>query len=394
MPKCLDTIAVVVPTIGMEAPLSDVASLFLAQDDRQLLVVTDFDGKPQGAIARACALEQALRGGVGLNAASIMRRDIPHFNSSTPIRAAVALAGAQGMPIFEIGLLVTRNGRFLGFVPAEALCRWMEEERQRLRDERDQARRAWSKAMEQRFRFVANMGHELRTPLNAMLGYAEMIRDGIDHGEKTDAYRDYAATMHEAGAHLLNIVNTVLDMAKVDAKLMPLREERVDIRAIVDASATMLAAAMERKQLRIFTRVNPQLPKILADPQIMRQILLNLLSNAIKFSKAGGKIVVSADLDRRGALRLAVKDEGPGIAPADIEKVMQPFRQAEQGQFGTGLGLPLVKAFAELHDGGFQILSAQGKGTKAVVTLPAARVFGASPAGQGEFIFSRPSLRA
>ena len=190
---------------------------------------------------------------------------------------------------------------------------------------------------------------------------------------------------------MLDVVNVVLDMAKLRSGFLELHNVRTDLSELCKSAIEILKAQAEAKNIDIRVKIPVSIPELLLDPQLFRQILINLLSNAIKFSPHNTVITFRAKVDAKGFLRLVISDQGPGIDANDIERVMKPFRQARGSKAGegTGLGLPFVKSLCELHDGSFQLLSEKGKGTRAIVTLPPSRVHGYAPSGQGEFIFSR-----
>jgi len=380
------------------APLGDVAALFAHDPTLDALIVTSCaDGSPVGLAPRR-AVEDALKDRFARRvrtARDLAVTGIPVLDAQTPIDEATAVAeDNQDAATLKYGVIVTRDDGACLRAPADALLAWWAARARRLQAERDHARRALAKVNENRMMFLASMGHELKTPLNAIIGYADLILSET-HGAIAPAkYRDYLRAAHDAGLHLLNVINGVLDIAKIDARSMELHDEPLALREIAESAISMVKTTADARQLRIALQVPGDLPPVLADEQLLRQILLNLLSNAIKFSPPAGKITVSATRGRRGNLRLTVQDRGPGIPPEDIAKVMQPFRQIDTDDarrfLGTGLGLPLVKAFTELHDGNFQLMSAEGKGTRAVVILPAGRVLDRSPGRQQEFAFTRP----
>lgn len=227
--------------------------------------------------------------------------------------------------------------------------------------------------------FLANLSHELRTPLNAVIGFSEMMMAEM-WGPLDPRYHAYAGHIHEAGRHLLSLINEVLDLSKVEAGKFELHEEEVAVPDLLRQSLHLIQDRAERKGLVLAHHVAEPLPRLFADARLIRQILLNLLSNAIKFTPPGGLISVVAALNDDGWLRLAVTDSGIGIAADDIERVLEPFGQVDSdlarqhADEGTGLGLPLCKRFAELHGGRLLLDSARGKGTTMAVLLPPGRL--------------------
>jgi cell cycle sensor histidine kinase DivJ len=220
-------------------------------------------------------------------------------------------------------------------------------------------------------RFLANMSHELRTPLNAVLGFADIMRARL-FGPLPDRYAEYASSIHEAGGHLLNLINDVLDVSKIEADRYELSRERFDGREAVSAAVALVRLAAEDKGLGLQAVLPSEPIQIDADRRALQQITLNLLSNAVKFTPTGG--AVTATLAAVGPyLELVVADTGVGVAPEDLKRLGRPFEQAggsEQRAQGTGLGLSLVRSLAELHGGRMSIESTLGEGTAVTVRLP------------------------
>ncbi len=269
------------------------------------------------------------------------------------------------------------------------------EECKLLRTERDAARQALGRASDDRALFLANMSHELRTPLNAILGYADLMLMNEASLPAASTERRYVDSIKEAGSHLLSIVESVLDLSRLRAGSLELAETEVAPRDIIASVLRVLTPIADRAHIPLADKSRSGIPLIYVDPQVMRQILINLVSNAIKASPAGAQVCVSAQMKPNGTVQFEVRDSGPGMAPETIEHVMQPFAQAEKatgfGAPGAGLGLPLVRSLAELHDGRFQLVSHVGRGTRALVSLPSSRVRNpAQPGQQVEFTFTPP----
>ena len=219
--------------------------------------------------------------------------------------------------------------------------------------------------------FLANMSHELRTPLNAIMGFSDVMRAKM-FGDLTPKYAEYAELIHESGRHLLDLINDVLDMSKIEARRYELSREVFDVRDPINASLRLLRLQADEVGVRL-RGVLPNAPlEVDADRRAMKQIVLNLVSNALKFTPRGGLVTVAAQ-SSGGELELTVADTGVGIAPEDVDRLGKPYEQAggpnDRAQ-GTGLGLSLVAAFARLHGGEMSIESRLGEGAAITVRMP------------------------
>jgi PAS domain S-box-containing protein len=226
--------------------------------------------------------------------------------------------------------------------------------------------------------FLANISHELRTPLNAILGFAELLERGVA-GELPPRAREYAGLIRESGGHLLEVINELLDLARIDAGKLELHEERgIDPRRLVDQCVRLVEGQANAAGLRLSAEVGEEVPLIAADRTRLIEILLNMLSNAIKFTEPGGSVSIGAQRTTEGGLLFEVRDTGIGMAEPEIAIALEPFGQVDPGlgrrSTGTGLGLPLSKRLAELHGGALGIQSEKGVGTTASIVLPAWRV--------------------
>ncbi|MGZ5930638.1 MAG: sensor histidine kinase [Rhizomicrobium sp.] len=222
--------------------------------------------------------------------------------------------------------------------------------------------------------FLANMSHELRTPLNAILGFSELLSD--DHFASKRG--EYAKMIHDSGAHLLALINDILDLAKIEAGRMVLRERDLDFAALVAECASMAQAKARATGIDLVNAVDSSLPKLHADERALKQIIFNLTSNAMKFTAAGGKVQIFAHIDPSGEFVFGVADTGVGIASQDQELVFESFGQgrhdAIRSEKGTGLGLPIVKGLTVAHGGRVSLDSRVGQGTCVMVHLPASRI--------------------
>ena len=221
--------------------------------------------------------------------------------------------------------------------------------------------------------FVTNMSHELRTPLTAIIGFSEIIANESFGPVGQPRYREFADDILHSGRHLLEVINDMLDIAKLQSGMTELRLQRVPSHGIVESAVRIVRKRAEEAGVALELAIPPDMPIIEVDHLRMRQVLLNLLSNAIKFTPDGGKVSVIAER-HDAALAITVRDTGIGMAPEDIPRALQPFVQVDNSlarrHGGTGLGLPLAKLFVDLHGGQFTIRSALGKGTSVTIVLP------------------------
>jgi signal transduction histidine kinase len=224
--------------------------------------------------------------------------------------------------------------------------------------------------------FLASMSHELRTPLNAVIGFSDAMMMEI-FGPMTERYKSYASDIRSSGAHLLALINDVLDLSRLDAGHAELREEVFGLDELVTESLRMIESQAEKADIALSTIISDGLPALKADKRRIKQVLVNLLSNAVKFTPAGGRVQISAQPTGAG-LALSVADSGIGIAPEDIPKALEVFGQVDSSLArkyeGTGLGLPLSKQLMELHGGSLNLESQVNVGTTVTVTLPRARL--------------------
>jgi two-component system, cell cycle sensor histidine kinase PleC len=220
--------------------------------------------------------------------------------------------------------------------------------------------------------FLANISHELRTPLNAVIGFSEVMQQALFGPLGHPKYQEYARDIYASGAYLLEVINDILDMSKIEAGRMSLDVGTVDLADIVEDSMKVVSQAAAERNIAL-ERHGPSHLVLEADRRALKQVFLNLLSNAVKFTRDGGSVDVHLSRSR-GHVKIAIKDSGIGIAEADIAKLGRPFEQVEN-QFskshqGSGLGLAISRALVELHGGTLRITSREGHGTTVTCTLP------------------------
>jgi len=326
---------------------------------------------------------------------------------STAVAAMLALSltlalwSARGLsrPIEQLSLVTARYGRgdYDAEVPvrredeigelAEALRRMARNLKETTvsRDELERAVDEALRANRSKSEFIALMSHELRTPLNAVIGFAQMMKGEVLGPIGNRRYREYAGDIHESAMQLLEMVNEILDSAKFEAGHQKLREEEIDLAVLIDATLRLFGERAARHGLRLQADLAPDLPLLVADRQMIRQILNNLLSNAVKFTPEDGAVTLRAGCTKE-SLWLIVEDTGIGMAAEDIPKALTPYMQIDSAQNrehrGTGLGLPLVKALVELHGGSLVIDSSPGVGTAITLFFPHDRVVAPADSGQ------------
>jgi two-component system cell cycle sensor histidine kinase PleC len=240
------------------------------------------------------------------------------------------------------------------------------------RDELAAARDAAVHADKNKTQFFANMSHELRTPLNAILGFSELLAIEVFAPRR----EEYAHLIHNAGSHLLSLVNDLLDLSRIEAGKLELNFEPLDFCVLMEECADTVAVRARKRGIKLVQNIGADLPQVEADARSMRQIVLNLLTNAIKFSKPNGTVELFAAQMPDGTFSFGVRDEGVGIADDEQSHVFERFgqtRHSKSAEKGSGLGLPIVRGLAEAHGGSVAMKSRLDHGTTVTVTLPAER---------------------
>lgn len=226
--------------------------------------------------------------------------------------------------------------------------------------------------------FLANMSHELRTPLNAIIGFSEIIKNEVFGPVGRKEYYEYARDIYDSGKKLLNVINEILDVSRIEAGERQLNEGVIDLQKTVKTCLDLIAPKIHESHLIVNNLVGPDAPRLIGESHAVKQMLMNLLSNSVKYTPDGGRITVGAEVDMSGLLRLSVTDTGIGLTEAEIEKALSPFGQVNadlnRAESGAGLGLTLVKSLVSLHGGSLELFSQKGVGTTATLLFPAKRV--------------------
>jgi two-component system, cell cycle sensor histidine kinase PleC len=245
----------------------------------------------------------------------------------------------------------------------------------------DEARRRAEAANLAKSRFLAQMSHELRTPLNAILGFSEVMKSEVFGAHAVPTYKEYANDIHASGVHLLNLINEILDLSRIEAGRYELNEEAVSLTAVAEDCQHLLALRAKNRGITIHESFEQNMPRLWADERALRQICLNLLSNAIKFTPQGGDIWLKVGWTASGGQYVMVKDTGSGIPDDEIPIVLASFGQGsnaiKSAEQGAGLGLPIVQGLVDLHGGAFSLKSKLREGTEVLVTFPPERAMSA-----------------
>jgi two-component system cell cycle sensor histidine kinase PleC len=291
--------------------------------------------------------------------------------------AAVTLGGE----IFFVYLARQLHASELESVSHQAEKDALITELEEARNMSDEARRHAEQANIAKSQFLATMSHELRTPLNAIIGFSEVLQSELLGPHSVPQYKEYAGDIHASGQHLLNLINELLDLSRIEAGKYELNEEAVSLVDIAEDCRRMMEIRAKAKGIELTFSFGNNLPKIWGDERAIRQVVLNLLSNAIKFTPQQGKVAVMVTRSGDGGQMISVRDNGPGIPEEEIATVLSSFGQGSLAQKtaeqGAGLGLPIVQKIMELHQGRFDLFSKLRFGTEVIATFPRARVMDA-----------------
>lgn len=283
----------------------------------------------------------------------------------------------ENQSAIQEGFIVVQNGLYVGIGTAFNIIQANVKKVEKQLEDVKKAKQEAEAASEIKTRFLANMSHELRTPLNAIIGFSELILQQDEGNLPFEKLMNYMGDICDSGHHLLEVINSILDMSKIESGVYELNETCEDPAFIADQAIRIITAQASQKKIKIIKSYPEYCNDIIVDVQVFRQILLNLLSNAVKFSSENTTILLKIVQEKDGAITFIVQDQGKGIEKSKIKEMMKPFTQIEcvfsRENEGTGLGLPLVVAFVEAHGGIFDLESENGKGTIARIHLPKSR---------------------
>lgn len=284
--------------------------------------------------------------------------------------------GALTAELSETGDTLMRDAH-ASHEATRALQQRLDEALGSLREARDKADKA-DRANQAKSAFLAMMSHELRTPLSAIIGFSELIEQQAIGPIGNTKYRDYATDIRQSGQHLLGIINDILDLSKVESGKESLQEQEVTPEALFHGVRVLIEGRAQEAEVALEFDYPEDLPGVRADKRRLTQILVNLLSNAVKFTAEGGRVTLRCWATEGSGFVFQAIDSGVGMAQEDIPLALSVFGQVDNdgGRQGTGLGLPLAKALAELHGGTLDLQSELGQGTTVTLRLPARRIVG------------------
>jgi PAS domain S-box-containing protein len=297
------------------------------------------------------------------------------------------LAGEERVSHYEFRLQ-RPDGTIVWVETAAALVQWDGEpaslswltdisRRKRMEEELIKSKDAAEFANRTKTEFLANMSHELRTPLNAIIGFAEVIKDQMFGPVGLGKYADYAKDIHSSGRHLLAVINDILDLSKLEAGKLELRESEVSLQRVAEECMTLVRDRAGKNKVRLVAEFEPNVPPLLCDERTVKQVLLNFLSNAVKFTPPGGQVTLAIRRVADG-VAVSVTDTGIGMTKDEIAIALSAFGQVDsklaRKHRGTGLGMPIAKSLVELHGGRMTVESRPKVGTTMTATFPASRI--------------------
>ena len=353
----------------------------LDRDPSLPAVAVSEDGALQGLAGRNRLLRTFAN---PLHQAVFERRPIALLTDRAPLIVdaredvdAVTERIAQSHPLaLDQGFLILDGGAYLGIGNAHHLLELTTAKARQRIDELDHAREIAVAANEAKSTFLARMSHEFRTPLNAIIGFSELLAHGVG-GQLAGRHGEYVGDILRSGHLLLELVNDVLDLSSIEADKIELREERVPLTEIASDCVRLITPRAAGKH-QVVTLDCPDAIELRGDARRVQQIMINLLSNAVKYTGARGAIDLKVDVDGEGRPGFAVTDNGMGIAPEDVERVLNPFSRIENAYTrdieGTGIGLPLARLLVERHGGTLTLQSRLKVGTCVTVRFPHQRL--------------------
>lgn len=371
-------IVVDVPVVSPTTNCEDVIRYFEADPD--LLVVTVLSGgQPIGLVHRGDFI-QAFAAQYGY--ALFSKRPITRLMNNAPLIVDAAnnidflidLLVRDATHDLLRGFIICDAAEYLGVGTALSLLQVSSIRTIKKSEELLQAKNSAVEANKSKSTFLANMNHELRTPLNAIIGFTELIQQQTYGPIEQKQYTEYIDIINSSGNHLLKVINTILDMSKIESGSMELREETCDLHEMVDYSLRIMKNMADQKNIAIKPNIQDNIPDIFADQSMVQQTIINLLSNAVKFSPDTSQIDINLTCEAEGKIIMEIIDRGIGIPKDKIDMILVPFYQVDEvlsrTQEGTGLGLTIVKSFLELHDATFKIESDEGEGTTISICFP------------------------